>query len=258
MTTEEKLEKLKKLADAMYYAAQYLTTDASSLRKTMEDYRQFIINEYHKEEPKPKFKVGDRIKFNGIHNEDVIRVITDIKEGEGGGFRYFFADGSIHSIGDDEIELVSEPVSGLDNGDMPIERWKQAVKAASNQRSYRSSKGLTETRDDYFVDGVQWADKHPKEEPVSEEIWEASKQYALRQVLASTDAEMSEQAYLDLRLFSGFELAVAHKDGAELQMQKLMKNAVECEYFDGSLFRNDLREKYRDCDKVKIVIVKSE
>ena len=59
----------------------------------------------------PKFKVGDRIKFKGIHNEDVIRVITNIQKGEDGGFRYFFADGSIHSIGDDEIELVGEPVS---------------------------------------------------------------------------------------------------------------------------------------------------
>ena len=55
---------------------------------------------------------------------------------------------------------------------------------------------------------------------VSEDMWEASKQYALRQVLASTDAEMSEQDYLGLRLFSGFELAVAHKDGAQWQKQK--------------------------------------
>jgi hypothetical protein len=74
-----------------------------------------------------------------------------------------------------------EPVSGLDNGDMPVERWKQAVKAASNQRNYRSSKGLTETRDDYFVDGVQWADENPKDEPVSEDLGkyinELSKQF---------------------------------------------------------------------------------
>lgn len=69
-----------------------------------------------------------------------------------------------------ELAKGKEPASGLDNGDMSIERWKQAVEAASNQRSYRSSKGLTENRDDYFVDGVQWADEHPKEEPVSE-VW---------------------------------------------------------------------------------------
>ena len=51
MEDKEKLEKAVKLADNMYYAAQYLTTDASKLHKAMEDYHQFIINEYFKEEP---------------------------------------------------------------------------------------------------------------------------------------------------------------------------------------------------------------
>ena len=51
MTDKEKLEKLKKLADAMYYAAQYLTTDASKLHKAMDEYHQFLIYEYYKEEP---------------------------------------------------------------------------------------------------------------------------------------------------------------------------------------------------------------
>ena len=51
MTEKEKLEKLRKLADAMYYAAQHLTTDASRLHKAMEDYHRFVTNEYHKEEP---------------------------------------------------------------------------------------------------------------------------------------------------------------------------------------------------------------
>ena len=41
--TEPKLQKLKKLADAMYHAAQYLTTDASQLRKAMDEYHQFDI-----------------------------------------------------------------------------------------------------------------------------------------------------------------------------------------------------------------------
>lgn len=51
MTDKEKLLKLRKLADAMYYAAQHLTTDASRLHKAMDEYHQFIINEYHKKEP---------------------------------------------------------------------------------------------------------------------------------------------------------------------------------------------------------------
>ena len=49
MTDKAKLEKIKKLADAMYYAAFNITTDASLLKKAMDEYHQFIINEYHKE-----------------------------------------------------------------------------------------------------------------------------------------------------------------------------------------------------------------
>ena len=54
---------------------------------------------------------------------------------------------------------------------MPVERWKEACKAACCDGNYRSHNGMTETRDDYFVDGVQWADEHPKESwwrPVTE------------------------------------------------------------------------------------------
>ena len=43
MTTEEKLKKAIKLADAMYYAAQNITTDASRLHKAMNDYYRFKI-----------------------------------------------------------------------------------------------------------------------------------------------------------------------------------------------------------------------
>ena len=46
---KEKLEKLKKLADAMYYAAQQLTTDASRLHKAMDEYHKFIIHEWREE-----------------------------------------------------------------------------------------------------------------------------------------------------------------------------------------------------------------
>lgn len=51
----------------------------------------------------------------------------------------------------------------LRNDRMAVERWKQACKAGSNQSNYRRERGLTETCDDFFVDGVQWADEHPAE-----------------------------------------------------------------------------------------------
>jgi len=48
MTDKAKLEEIKKLADAMYYTAQYLTTDASRLHKAMDEYHKFIIHECKK------------------------------------------------------------------------------------------------------------------------------------------------------------------------------------------------------------------
>lgn len=43
----EKLEKMKRLADEMYFRIQTLATDPRPLRKAMEDYHNFIINEYN-------------------------------------------------------------------------------------------------------------------------------------------------------------------------------------------------------------------
>ena len=46
---KERLTKLEELADKMYYAAQYLTTDASKLRKAMRDYWHYVVYELKKE-----------------------------------------------------------------------------------------------------------------------------------------------------------------------------------------------------------------
>ena len=62
MTVEEKLSKAIKLADAMYNRMQNLTTDTSGIRKAMDEYHQFIINEYYKEDTEKDF---------GIKNSDL-------------------------------------------------------------------------------------------------------------------------------------------------------------------------------------------
>lgn len=48
MFEEKKLKQLRRLADAMYLAAQHLTIDASRLHKAMDEYYQFIIHELNK------------------------------------------------------------------------------------------------------------------------------------------------------------------------------------------------------------------
>ena len=50
MTPQEKLIKIRHLADAMYESAQMMSTDASRLRKAMQDYRHFVIYELKEDE----------------------------------------------------------------------------------------------------------------------------------------------------------------------------------------------------------------
>ena len=100
MTDKEKLKKLKKLAGAMYYAAMYLTTDASQLHKAMDEYHKFIIHEC-KEEPVSKQNLSN-----------VERTVKNWKDAQG----------------DDLPEIDREVVALLDNGKVvfahrPPEFW---------------------------------------------------------------------------------------------------------------------------------------
>ena len=109
-------------------------------------------------------------------------------------------------------EVQKEPTSNpAPNEKMSVERWKKACDAACSDRNYRSHYGLTETRDDYFVDGVQWADEHPKEEPVSDVLDEAAFDYA-----ESCKYEGGEKL-----------LCIEHfKAGADWKEQKFEKNRL--------------------------------
>lgn len=43
-----------------------------------------------------------------------------------------------------------------------MDRTKQALQAYYDDAAKRRNGGLTQTFDDYFIDGVLWADSHPK------------------------------------------------------------------------------------------------
>ena len=43
MIPQEKLDKLKQLADALYNSIHNLTTDTTKIREAMNNYRQFVI-----------------------------------------------------------------------------------------------------------------------------------------------------------------------------------------------------------------------
>ena len=117
--------------------------------------------------------------------------------------------------------MQEEPVSNpTPNKKMSVERWKKACEAACCDRNYRSHYGLTETRDDYFVDGVQWADEHPKEEPVSEELEEAASRYAKEEYNSKSPATLPDRCrgcYAPLMY--------AFKAGSKWQKENLWKPA---------------------------------
>ena len=88
MTDKEKLKEIKKLADAMYYAAFNLTTDASLLRKAMKEYHQFIIHEYCKEEPVAPKVLEDMLNAKtaaeslGVSQEEHDRIVDELIYGK--------------------------------------------------------------------------------------------------------------------------------------------------------------------------------
>ena len=107
----------------------------------------------------------------------------------------------------------------IDNGRMPVERWKEAVKAGSNDANYRREKGYTMTRDDFFVDGVQWADEHPRKGLVDlDAIWhDVSEEADLSKPVLLYDVEggwMSPPSTFMLKDMPGFVCAMNRKYGA--------------------------------------------
>ena len=96
-------------------------------------------------------------------------------------------------------------------------------------------------------------------EHVSEDLEEAAKEYAIEQVLCSTDTRMTEQAYLGIRLFNGYDLACAYKDGAENQREQMMTKAVDATLLNGNLIKQKhTTHPLHVGDKVKVIVIKED
>ena len=107
----------------------------------------------------------------------------------------------------------------LRNDRMAAGRWKQACKAGCKQSNYRRERGLTETKDDFFVDGVQWADEHPRKGLVDlDAIWhDVSEEADLSKPVLLYDVEggwMSPPSKFMLKDMPGFVYAMNRKYGA--------------------------------------------
>ena len=91
-----------------------------------------------------------------------------------------------------------------------------------------------------------------------EEIDEMVKDY----VDSMPDMVVNSNGIMNWRVFFN-EVAkkvagTAYRQGLNDMQKQMMKDAVEAEYWDGSLFKNELREKFKDGNKVKIIIIKED
>lgn len=76
-------------------------------------------------------------------------------------------------------------------------------------------------------------------------IEEKARKYALSQVLSCTDTKMTEQAYLSIRMFNGYDVACGYKDGAESVLkviEKELNRAFLNDFNDFSAHERDIAQ----------------
>ena len=226
MIDKEKLIKIKKLADAMYYAAQYLTTDASRLHKAMDEYHQFIIHEYFKEEP--------------VSNSDWL---TELQE-------------KLENATPEQLEELWNKYNGVDEEEPVSEVWHDANE--EQPEKYRTvvvwnpitmdGEVLTRCAEVYKGKGKIWAyiedllnlsnvEQAVKnwKEPVSEDIDKAAFDYMETKLDEVKDRKMF------LSNFFGSDVENAFKDGAKRQK---IKDSEEIK-----LIRGLLEDFDKHCDE---------
>jgi hypothetical protein len=242
------------MTDKVQEIKEQANTDISELRMAQE---QGILTEFGRGKLEALEEMVDFI--DSLQKEPIFKVGDTIQKKDDNSIRYFIinktSDGyrALRGLSDtiviwfseqDQWELVEEPAS----------RTPADIEAAM-QEVEEKSKAFTDAHQGESTDTI--LAQMRGEELVSEDLEEASKEW-LKPQLDKSYSSYGENEMMELTRFDGYAMLDAIEFGAQWKEQQLMKNAVECEYFDGSLFCNDLREKYRDCDKVKVIIVKSE
>lgn len=233
MSDKDKLEKVVKLANGMYYAAQYLTTDASRLRKAMKDYHQFIINDYCKEESA---------------SEDLEEAAEQAEQREGnlinGRFKAGFKSGAQW-----QKEREFTHIEPTDNGyQAAIHYMKDCQEVDDFAR-----RGIMWIAERYFIQGAKWREKQYL---VSKDMEIAFKEYAKREH-CECDLETSGEP---IQYDSTNDLIDACRYGALLQKEQMMKDAIEATALNSDYpTRLELNTKLNNVnamDEVKVIIIK--
>lgn len=131
-------------------------------------------------------------------------------------------------------------------------------------------------REHGFIQGANWADSHP-EEPSSEDLEEE-----LRKILDKhyyfSDEDDELRSIPELAKYIAHHFAewqkkkdkqlvgatqkISHQHGYDEgrvdMREEMMKDAVEGEYWDGSIYLDNRPTNYKDGDKLKLIIIKEE
>ena len=218
MTDKAKLEKIKKLADAMYYAAQHLTTDASRLHKAMEEYHRFIIHEYFNEKP--------------VSNSDWL---TELQE-------------KLDNATPEQLEELWNKYNGVDEEE-PV---SEDLEEASEKYAYEicPSIGVANTETELaFKAGAKW----------QKEQFEKNR-------LAACDRQTEEEAEIERDFVMGIiekeHRQPAFDDAIKYGMEK-MKEQMMAEAIDGTarpddneIWCNLASRNLKDGDEVKVIVIK--
>jgi len=209
MTDKEKLEKIKSLADKMYDAAFNITTDASLLRKAMNEYHQFLIYEYHKEEP-----VSEKFAFKSIPRllemieptdraKAYCQKLIDSLEQEGYSIDAKIARNCLKQMNGEKVAMATmdeEPVSD------ELEKVVEEIVDPTVLNAYGVKEIANRLRRTMI-------------EPVSEELEKVSKEWLAPQ-LDKSYAGYGEAKMMELTRFDSYAMLDAIEFGAKWQKEK--------------------------------------
>lgn len=258
--TREEVEKIKKLADAMYYAAQNLTTDASRLHKAMDEYHKFIIYEYHKEEPTIPEIVDEH--FDEMLREEPVsedfETALEKKVREAQDWTYIEEEGGEcplnEEFGADDLEEFA--------------RW--GAEWVRNNEKEPVSKELTDEIKSWLK---QWSENEM--EWSREDIWDTAEHFANWQKQQDSISAKNLEELISTLSKRYPEVSFAKLSRIVVRVAKWQKQQMIKDAADGVItfdyYKDDkaygcvahdsfcLEERgLRDCDKVKIIVVKED
>ena len=106
---------------------------------------------------------------------------------------------------------------------------------------------------------LKWADEHPKEEPVSDDLEKVSKEW-LRPQLDKSYANYGEAKMMELTHFDGYAMLEAIEFGAKWKEEQMMKQAIEGVAMpdDCEVWCNLDSFNLKEGDKIKVIVIKED